>query len=320
MFEFNEKGLKILGTSLWLDAKKKVPLSFISHGHADHITKHEKIVATPATISFYKQRCGKAETIPLEFGVPYQLDDLEIELFPAGHILGSAQILVRNDGMRLVYTGDINPKDSLTAEPMEIREADILIMESMFGLPHYRFPARWQIIEKLVKFIDLCFIEGIVPVVMSYALGKSQEVLKILSDLDYQISVHRSIYNMTKIYEQHGITFKNWKLYEGEDLRQRVMMIPPFIRDWMEKRYRGAIRKVVVTGWAVDRSAKYRYGADEAIPLSDHADFDGLLNYVKRVSPKKVYVTHGFDEFAHYLRKEGFDAEPLKPASQISLF
>lgn len=319
MFEVNS-GIRILGTSLWLDAIHKVPLSFISHAHADHIRKHKKIIATPQTISFFQQRYGKVETIPLEFGIPDQIEDITIELFPSGHILGAAQILIIKDGIRLVYTGDLNPRQSLTSEDIEIQETDILILESTFGSPEYRFPRRWQIIEKLVNFIDKCFSQGIVPVIMSYALGKSQEVIKVLGDLNYQLSVYKSIYSITKIYEKYGIIFKNWKLYEGEDLRNRVMIIPPHLKNWVESQYRGKIRKAIVTGWAIDPNAKYRYGADEAIPLSDHADFDDLINYVKQTSPQKVFIMHGFENFIYYLRKEGFDAYSLTSTSQISLF
>jgi len=320
MFEVNSKGIRISDTSLWLDATKKVDLSFISHAHADHIKKHNKIVATPATIDFYRQRCKEVNHIALDYGVPYELENITIELFPSGHILGAAQILITKNGKRLVYTGDFNLQQSATAQPLEIRETDILIMECTFGLPEYVFPKRWEVIERLAKFVEKCFQNGLVPVVMSYSLGKSQEVIKILGDLDYPISVHSSIYQMTKIYEQHGIEFKNWQLYNGEDLRDRILIIPPYLKNWVVKHYQGAIRKIIVTGWAIDENVKFRYGADEAIPLSDHADFNDLINYVKQVSPQKVYITHGFDKFAYYLNRQGYDASPLRPTSQISLF
>jgi len=319
MFELDKKGIRISGTSLWLDAQRQVPLSFISHAHSDHIKKHQKIIATPETISFYHQRCHQVDSIALTYGAPYQIENLTIELFPAGHILGSAQILVIKDDVRLVYTGDLNLQRSLTAQPIEIRNADILIIESTFGTPQYKFPQRSESIEKLVAFIDKCFLMGQVPVIMSYSLGKSQEIIKILGDLDYQMSVYHSIYTMTKIYEQHGIALKNYQLYGGEHLSNRVMIIPPHLKNWAGKNNRGSMRRLIVTGWAVDAAAKYRYQADEGVPLSDHADFEDLITYVKKVSPKKVYTTHGFDEFTFYLKKEGFDASPLTTSSQISL-
>ncbi len=320
MFEVDEKGIRILGTSFWLDANRVVPFSFVSHAHADHIRNHKKIIATPATISFFEHRRKKVESICLDYNTPYQFDGMTIELFPSGHILGAAQILVEKDGTRLVYTGDLNMCRSATAAPAEIREADILIIESTFGRPAYNFPKRYKVIEQLVKFIDQSFDHGVAPVILGYSLGKSQEVVKILGDLDYQISVHSSIYNIIKIYEKYGIGFKNYKLYEGEDLRERVMVMPPHIKNWLEKRYQGEIRKAMVTGWAMDPAAKFRYRAHTAIPLSDHAGFDELIKYVKQVAPKIVYITHGFSDFAKHLIREGFNAVPLTPTSQISLF
>ncbi|MBD3290429.1 MBL fold metallo-hydrolase [candidate division KSB1 bacterium] len=320
MFEIDEKGIRILGTSFWLDAERVVPLSFVSHAHADHIRNHKQIIATPETISMFELRRKKVDAIPLEYNTPYKMDGATIELFPSGHILGSAQILIEKDGVRLVYTGDLNLRTSATAAPAEIREADILIIESTFGRPEFVFPKRYLVIEQLVKFIDKCFARGIAPVILGYSLGKSQEVIKILGDLDYQISVHSSIYKMLKIYEQYGISFKNYKLYEGEDLRKRVMVIPPHIKNWLGKRYRGEICKAVVTGWAMDPRAKFRYRAHTAIPLSDHAGYDDLIKYVKQVSPQKVFITHGFSDFTHCLIREGFNAAPLRPSSQISLF
>jgi len=263
---------------LWLDPKKRVSVGFISHAHADHIRKHNKIIATASTIKFYQQRCGlKSDLISLEFGVPVEFENLTIELFPSGHILGAAQILIIREGIRLVYTGDFNPRKSDTAENMEIRNADILITEATFGLPHYKFPPRWQVIKKLIEFIDDCFDKGIVPVIMSYTLGKSQEVIKILGDLNYQVSVYKSIYKMTKIYEECGIILKNWKQFEGEELKDRVMIIPPYMKNWIGGLYKGKIKTAIVTGWAMDKNCKYRYGADDAIPLSDHADFYELM-------------------------------------------
>lgn len=320
MFEFNDRGIRIVGTSLWIDANKKVDFSFISHAHSDHIKKHRSILATPATISLYTHRCGKVHTIPLDYRKPMRLDDFKIELFPAGHILGSAQILIEREGMRLLYSGDINTAKNETAEPLEITNADILIIESTFGLPRYKFPRRYEIIEKLVKTIEQCFDHGIVPVILSYALGKSQEVIKILGDLNYHISVHSAIYEISTIYEKHGVALKNYKRYEGEDLRGRVLLIPPNLNEWINKKYLGNLFKIFVSGWAIDGRHMFRHKVDASIPLSDHADYDGLLHYISKVDPKQIFVTHGFDEFVVYLRKQGFNAHNLNETSQLSLF
>lgn len=320
MFEYNDKGIRIVDTSLWIDAHKKVAFSLISHAHSDHIKKHDSILATPATISLYKHRNGNVHAVPLDYGAVYRLNDLRIELLPAGHILGSAQILIERDGMRLLYSGDINTSKAETAEPLVYKNADILIIESTFGLPRYKFPKKYEVIERLVNVIERCFDQGVVPVILGYSLGKSQEVIKILGDLNYDIRVHSTIFEISKIYEQFGVPLKNYQRYEGEDLKGRVMIIPPNLSEWINKKYLGNLCKIMVSGWAIDGRHAYRYRIDEAIPLSDHADYAGLLDYISKVDPKQVFVTHGFDEFVVDLRRQGINAQRLNKTSQLSLF
>ncbi len=320
MFEVDDKGIRISGTDLCLDAKKKVSLSFISHAHSDHVKRHDQIMATPATISLIKLRNRKLNAHPLDYHQRYEMGDLSIELFPSGHILGSAQIFLAKDGSTLVYTGDFKPGQSLTAESLKIRQADILIMESTFGAPQFVFPKRWLIIERLVKFIDNCFQNGIVPVVMGYAVGKAQEALKILGDLNYQISVHPSIELIVRVYEQYGVEFKNYQIFQGEDLRERVLLIPPHLANSHLVTTIWRTKKLMLTGWAISPKAKFRYGADETLALSDHADFQQLIEYVHNVQPSKVFITHGIDNFVYHLRREGFKAELLEETPQISLF
>lgn len=319
MFELY-KGIRISETSLWLDADRKVPLSFVSHAHSDHVKRHEKIIAAPPTISMIKLRNHKAKMLPLTFHQQHRVEGVTIELFPAGHILGSAQILVCKENMRLIYTGDFNTEKSSTAEAIEIKQADVLIMESTFGAPRYKFPPKWMVIEKVVKFIEHCFERGFVPIILGYRTGKSQEILKILGDLDYQISIHATIEPVVKVYENYGIQFKNYQVYQGEDLRNRILIIPPHLSRGQHVKKIWNSKKLVLTGWAAHPNAKYRYGADEAICFSDHADYEQLIEFVHNVNPQKVFITHGFESFVYDLRREGFKAELLEESSQMSLF
>ena len=319
MFEV-ENGIRISGTSFWLDATKKVPFSFVSHAHSDHVRRHNKIIATPSTISLIKNRNRNINAIPLSFGEKFEIEDLAIELFPAGHMLGSAQILIQRGDTRLIYSGDFKTEKNDTAEQCEIKQADILIMESTFGAPTFVFPKKWILIEKLVKYIDNCFSNGFIPVVLGYGTGKAQEALKLLGDLNYQISVHAAIDSNIKVYEKFGIKFKNYQTYSGEDLHNRVLIIPPHLSRGNLIKKLGTTKKIVLTGWAMLPNAKYRYGADEALPFSDHADYNQLIEYVHKVNPKKVIITHGIDHFVHDLKRDGFDAELLHQKPQLSLF
>jgi Cft2 family RNA processing exonuclease len=313
------KGIHIQGTNIWLDAKRKVDFSFISHAHIDHAVRHKEILATSETARLYEYRFERAKFNILEYNQPKRLKGAKVggrpsvwvELFPSGHILGGAQILLKIDGVRIVYTGDFKLRSCLTAKKAEVKKCDILIMESTFGLPHYVFPDRKEIIGRITKFVDETFDSGKVPVLLAYSLGKAQEVMKILSSRGYKTSVHRAIFKIAQIYEEFGIKFKNYEHYQAGNLEGKVLIAPPFVR------HSGMIERIpkkriaILTGWAIDSGSKGWFEVDQAIPLSDHADFSELIEYARKADPQKIYTVHGFPEFPEYLKKEGFDAEKL---------
>lgn len=319
MFSYN-KGIQITGTKLWLDAGKKVELSFISHAHRDHIRRHKQIIATDKTLSFYKKRLGFVKPIILNYGQSLEIEDLKIQLLPAGHILGSSQILIEKNGQRLLYTGDFRVKPGRTAEKIQIAEADILIMECTFGLPQYVFPASEEIQHKLLSFIENCFAKHSTPVILGYTLGKGQEALKLLGDLGFTARVYKPIFEFAKIYEQYGIQFGDYSLFEGIINQSEVLLMSPHAIYKLSRKKVPNQSRLILTGWAIDRGCAYRYDAHEALPMSDHAGYDELIDFVKQVRPKKVYTTHGPEQFSYLLRDMGFDAEPLNPIYQLALF
>ena len=236
MFSY-DKGIKLNSSSLWLDAGSRVEACVVSHAHLDHAKKHSLMIATDKTIRILDKRIGKTRSIGLDFGEPYDFDGLNVTLLPAGHILGSAQILVQANGSRLLYSGDFNVQQSATAEAIEIPESDILIMESTFGQPAYSFPDRQQVSEMLCNFVAQAFRVGATPVVAGYALGKSQEAMKILGDAGYKLSVHGSVAVLARIYEEFGIRFGDWEKYKRKETDGKVLIIPRIaIRSRMVKR------------------------------------------------------------------------------------
>lgn len=315
-----DKGIEITGSQLWLDAHRSVEFCCVSHAHLDHAKKHRRIVATDETLSFLKQRIGKTSSVKLDYEEPYEFDGCKVTLFPAGHILGSAQTLVEVNGLRLLYSGDFNIEKSAAAEPIKIPESDILIMECTFGRPIYKFPPRKQVEEQLISFVEHSLKENFVPAVIGYVLGKSQEAMKILGDAGFEMSVHGSIARLAKTYEEFDIKLGKWDRYKKDDLEGKVLIAPRNALKTRMLKNLARKRTVFLSGWAVHGGARSRNGVDEALPLSDHADFDGLLKYIRQVKPKKIYTTHGPRAFAFYLRQLGYNAEPLQPAKQLELF
>ena len=315
MFFYDDKGIKINGLDFWLDAHRKTSFSFVSHGHADHLKNHDKILATPITARFHAMRARQKESIVLNFNETLELDDLKIQLLPAGHVLGSAMILIKNDHSSLLYTGDFKLSDSKTSEPIKIPQADVLIMESTFGHPDYQFNNNIEnVVDRLDDFIKQCFHQRITPIVLGYGLGKAQEAMKIIGELGYAVRVHKYAWQFAQVYQEFGVTFPNcapWR--EGTLAMGEVLILPPHLYKTRHiNNLPRSRRSVLLSGWSNGDNG-FRYNSDEVLPLSDHADYNDLFTFVKKVNPQKIYTTHGFDEFPQHLCAAGFDAELLKP-------
>lgn len=314
MFHYDARGIKLDGVDFWLDAHRVAPFSFVSHGHSDHLKNHGTILATPATILFHAMRAKQKKTIALDYRQPFHYHDFTIELYPAGHVLGSAMIRVERDGRSLLYSGDFKMKKSYTAQEIEVPQADVLIMESTFGHPNFIYDFEpEELAAQLIAFIEDCFRNDIFPVVMAYGLGKAQEAMKILGDAGYDVRVHRDAWKIAAVYRQFGVTFDHCSAWQQEPLGARqVLVIPPHSMQFRRvKELPLRRRTVLLSGWAKSVAGN-RFGSDHVIPLSDHADFNELIEFVRRVDPQKIYTTHGFEDFPQHLQELGYDAERLK--------
>jgi putative mRNA 3-end processing factor len=316
-----DKSIRLLDSQLTLDARSYSEACCISHAHTDHIRTHRQLFATPATIEFMKRRVRNVRATATHFNAPFDFEGYRITFLPAGHILGSAQILVERDSQRLLYSGDFKLGSSATSEELQAAACDVLIMECTFGHPRYQFPSRETMITRLCEWAHATLQQGETPTIFAYPLGKSQEVMKILSDNGFALCAHHTILRLAKIYEQFGYRFGEVIPYRRhEPVANRVLIMPSSARRTrqMEKLVRK--RTLYLSGWAIDAGAKFRLGVDEALPLSDHADFPGLIEYVRRANPQKIFTTHGPTYFARHLRARGYNAEPLTPKAQGELF
>ncbi|MEQ1842956.1 MAG: MBL fold metallo-hydrolase RNA specificity domain-containing protein, partial [Verrucomicrobiales bacterium] len=262
----------------------------------------------------------------LDFGESHEENGLRLTVFPAGHIAGSAQLLVEDlkTGNSLIYTGDFKTRHSLTSEPIEIRRADILIMETTFGLPRYLFPPNDETLDRMADFVQLTLDEGDVPIVQGYSLGKAQELIaglhRRLPAVKFQ--VHPSVEKMNLALREMGFALPECEIFDpvARSPQGRVLVIPPSVNRSTAIRAMKNTRSAVATGWAVNASARFRYQVDEAFPLSDHAGYDELLDFVEKVDPRVVYTLHGSaSEFAADLRNRGREAWALVGQNQLEL-
>ena len=320
MFHYNA-GLFLTLAQLAVDVRRRQPRCFVSHAHSDHIARHELAFATTPTARLYRHRLGARHRVrEMSYRVPLELGGLRLTALPAGHCLGSAMLFAENGEESLLYTGDFKLGPSATAEPAELPHADILIMECTFGRPQYRLPPRDAVIAQLLELVFAALADGKTPVIHAYPLGKSQEVTKLLTGAGVSVLQHPVIYAISRVYEDCGVELGEFAEFDGLPLNGHAVVTLP--RGSRSFRLPGLGRtiSIAVTGWAADTGAKYRLGVDHALPLSDHADYDQLVEAVRLVAPREVYCTHGPAEFADHLRELGFNAYPLHPPAQRRLF
>jgi len=325
--ELHRGELRVAGTALHLDAQRRAACAFVSHAHGDHIGRHDRTIATPATLALMNHRLGepkrarKAEQLPVGYRQPFGLGLQTLELFSAGHVLGSAQLRITlEDGRTLGYSGDLCTDTPHAAERAEVMACDTLVLESTFGRPRYVFPPKEETLAAIRRFCDDALSDGVTPVLYAYALGKAQEILAFLSAAGYACRCHPVVQAINRIYEAHGVALPGVRPIDATGALAGEVVVVPQQLAWSPamkavKRRRSA----ALTGWAIDGERLFR-GVDAAFPLSDHCDFPSLLAYARATGATRIFTIHGFtDELAGALRATGIRAEPLREGSQLEL-
>lgn len=324
--EHHANGLFLPRLGLWLDPRQPRPgLVFVSHAHSDHTARHHEVILSEPTARLMRLRLG-GERVEhrLEFGecrsfssgkVPF-----ELTLLPAGHILGSAMALIQANGESLLYTGDFKLRTGLSAERCELRPTNVLVMETTFGRPAYHFPSAETVWREVATFCHDAIQNSSTPILLAYSLGKAQEVLLGLKDKGFEFALHDQTFKVTELCAELGLHFPSYERFDPITSRGKVVVWPPgAVRSPLLVQL-GSMRSAIVSGWALDRSCRYRFGVDAAFPISDHADFPDLLEAVRQVLPRKVWTVHGFAaEFADTLRQQGYDAFALSEPDQLTL-
>lgn len=311
--EFRESGIYLPEIDLWLDNTEPCAATWISHGHSDHARGcHGKVIGTSATLRFYRMRLWMSEhdeepeQMPLDFGKSIDWNGARLTAYPAGHILGAAQLLIEFKSERLVYTGDIKLRPPLCGDATQVIPCDRLIIESTFGLPIYRLLDREQAVQRIARFAQECLDNGETPVFIGYPLGRGQEIVHVLCQAGFRTSVHGAIAKFIPVYEEYGYSFPGWEPYEaGSTAGKALVVVPGFKKE---------ARTAYVSGWAALDNARNRSGADELIPYSDHADFEELLSMIESSGTKHTDVVHGYTvPFAHILQARGLSAAAPQP-------
>ena len=303
-----------------IDPVQPVARAVITHGHGDHARPgNEQVLATPETLAIMRLRYGNDAGVslqPLAYGEHLSIGDVGLRLAPAGHVLGSAQVVIEHRGSRVVVSGDYKRRPDPTCAAFEPQTCDVFVTEATFGLPVFRHPPDTHEIEKLLHSVRLfperCHLVGV------YALGKCQRLIALLRAAGYDepVYLHGALLGLTELYRSQGIELGPvlpWTAIERDEFKGRIVLAPPAaLGDRWTRRLPDPVT-ALASGWMrVKQRAKAR-GVELPLVISDHADWDELTATLEDVGAAEIWVTHGREEaLVHYATRRGIRARALE--------
>jgi putative mRNA 3-end processing factor len=313
------RDLYVPAIDAWIDPSEPRARAIITHGHADHARSgHGAVLATPETIAIMKVRygedcAGRFET--LKFGERLTINNAVVSLYPAGHILGSAQVLIESEGQRALVTGDYKRLPDRTAEPFEPVACDLLVTEATFGLPVFQHPKPQDEIARLLKSVadqpERSHLIG------CYVLGKAQRVIALLRDAgwDRPIYLHGAMIRLCALYEELGVTLGELIPATGMPkaaMAGQIVIAPPSaIRDVWSRRFPDPV-VCQASGWMSIKQRARQALVELPLVISDHCDWAELNQSILESGASRVWVTHGREDgLVYWCRKQGLEAEPL---------
>jgi len=285
---FDTNGLYCKYGDFYIDPVQPVTTAVISHAHADHaVSGNNTVYATAATLAFMQLRYGKnafRTSNAVGYNNPVQIRDINITFISAGHMLGSAQLLMEYQGVKYLYTGDYKLQPDATCEPIEWVKADVLITESTFANPDTRHPDPVDEIKKL-NDIKINILLG------AYGLGKSQRIIKLINEHAPQkkILVHHKITPINALYEKHGFAPGKYQVYSRKLMKNQeefVYIVPPFTFDSYIRAT--GVKRLFASGWE-NLQASQR----DTLYISDHVDWNDILTTIRLTQPTQVWTLHG---------------------------
>lgn len=313
------EGLYCAPGDFYVDPVRPVDRAVITHGHSDHARAgHYNVLATPQTLDIMRERYGGEFAHTTEaavYGQTVARNGVEVTLVPAGHVLGSAQAVVRWKGLTMVVSGDYKRRRDPTCPPFEPTPCDVFITEATFGLPVFRHPDDKGEIARLLRsaaqFPERSHIVG------AYALGKAQRIIRLLREAGWSdvIYVHGALERLNALYERHGVDLGPLAPATTEkkgDFAGAIIVAPPSaMQDRWSRRFPEPVA-AFASGWMQIRARAKQRGVELPLVISDHADWDELTATVDDLRPGELWITHGREEaLARWATLNGIEAKAL---------
>ncbi len=295
-------GIHVVPADCWIDPSRAVARALVTHGHADHARGgHGQTVATPETLAIMELRYATSEgATAVRYGETIRLGGgVEATYLPAGHVLGSAQILLEHAGERIIVTGDYKRRPDPTCPAFEVTACDVFITEATFGLPVFCHPPieeeMAKLLERLAAHPERCILVG------AYALGKAQRVIAELRRAGHvePIYLHGAMERMCRLYEDHGVELGDLRLvgdHARDDMRGAIVVCPPSaLNDRWARRLPEPIT-AMASGWMRVRQRARQRNVELPLVISDHADWGELTRTIEEVAPQETWITHGRED------------------------
>lgn len=303
----------------YIDPPMPVEKAIITHAHGDHARAgHGTVLATPDTIGIMKVRYG-ADAAKNWQELPYEtalnMGSVRVTLFPAGHILGSAQVLLETNQQRIVVSGDYKRRDDKTVAAFKPVACDIFVTEATFGLPVFQHPDPMteiaRLLESVKNFPDRTHL------IAAYGLGKTQRVISLLrlAGYDDPIYLHGSCWNCTGYYQQAGVPLGEVRKATGlpkDELKGQIVIAPPSAlkEPWSRRMHEPVL--CMASGWMTVKQRVRQRGIELPLVISDHADWDELTATIKDTGAGEIWVTHGREDgLVHWCGTQGLKGAPL---------
>jgi putative mRNA 3-end processing factor len=313
------QGLYCPAGDFHIDPFRPVGRALITHGHSDHARSgHAQVMATSETLGIMGVRYGAdfaGTTQVAHLHEPMRIGDVTVTFVPAGHVLGSAQIVIEQGACRLVVSGDYKRAPDPTCLAFEPVPCDVFITEATFGLPVFRHPDARAEVETLLESVAL-FPER-THLVGAYALGKAQRVMALLRQAGHEqpIYIHGATERLTEFYREHGVELGQVIKVSGAErpkLGGAIVICPPSaIQDLWARKFPDPVT-AFASGWMRVRARARQKGVELPLVISDHADWDELCATIRETGAGEVWVTHGQeDALVHWCLSQGIRAKPL---------